>query len=79
MSIPAILGALILELKDIGSVTVTSTEIIYYIIGMGIAAVVGYVCIKTMLVIVRKKKFTIFAIYCLLAGVLSVGGYFYMA
>lgn len=79
MSIPAILGALLLEIKDIGAITVTSTEIIYYIVGMVIAAVVGYVCIKTMLVIVRKKKFTGFAIYCLLIGVLSIGGYFYMA
>lgn len=78
MSIPAILGALVLELKDISGVTVSSTEIIYYIIGMLIAAVVGYICIKTMLVIVRKKKFTGFAIYCLLVGLLSIGGYFYM-
>lgn len=79
MSIPAILGALILELTQLGNVTVTSMEIVYYIIGMLIAAVIGYVCIKLMLVIVRKKKFTGFAIYCLLVGALSIGGYFYMA
>lgn len=79
MSIPAILGALVLELKDFGSLEVTSTEILYYVIGMAIAAIVGYVCIKTMLVIVRKKKFTGFAIYCLIVGVVSIGGYFYMA
>ena len=79
MSIPAILGALVLELKDLGAVEVASVEIVYYIIGMVIAAIVGYICIKTMLVVVRKKKFTIFAIYCLLVGALSIGGYFYMA
>lgn len=79
MSIPAILGALVLELTDIGTVSVKPTEIFYYVIGMVIAAVVGYVCIKAVLVIVRKKKFTIFAIYCLLIGALSIGGYFYMA
>lgn len=78
MSIPAILGALVLELTDIGAVSVKPTQIVYYIIGMLSAAVVGYICIKTMLVIVRKKKFTIFAIYCLLVGALSIGGYFYM-
>ena len=59
MSIPAILGALVLELTDIGAVSVKPTQIVYYIIGMLSAAVVGYICIKTMLVIVRKKKFTI--------------------
>lgn len=79
MSIPAILGALVLELKDFGSVAVSGAEIPYYIVGMVIAAVVGYVCIKTMLVVVRKKKFTGFAIYCLIAGAISIGGYFYMA
>lgn len=79
MSIPAILGALVLELKDIKAVEISSMEILYYIIGMLIAAVVGYVCIKTMLVIVRKKKFTGFAIYCLVVGAVSIGGYFYMA
>lgn len=79
MSIPAILGALVLELKDMSGITVSSTEIVYYIIGMLTAAIVGYICIKTMLVIVRKKKFTGFAIYCLLVGALSIGGYFYMA
>ncbi len=79
MSIPAILGALVLELADIDTISVAPAEIAYYVIGMLIAAVVGYICIKTMLVIVRKKKFTIFAIYCLLIGALSIGGYFYIA
>lgn len=78
MSIPAILGALVLELKDAVGMEVTGNEIVYYIIGMLIAAVVGYVCIKTMLVVVRKKKFIGFAVYCLLVGALSIGGFFYM-
>lgn len=79
MSIPAILGALVLELKDFSAVDITGIEIVYYIVGMAIAAIVGYICIKTMLVIVRKKKFTVFAIYCLIIGAVSIGGYFYMA
>lgn len=54
MSIPAILGALVLELKDATDLAVSGTEVVYYVIGMAVAAVVGYVCIKTMLVIVRK-------------------------
>lgn len=78
MSIPAILGALVLELKDATGMAVSGSEITCYIIGMLIAAVVGYICIKTMLVVVRKKKFTVFAIYCLIVGALSIGGYFYM-
>ena len=79
MSIPAILGAAILELADIGKVQVTSMEVLYYAVGMLLAAVVGYICIKTLLVIVKRKKFTYFAIYCLFIGALSIGGYFVLA
>jgi undecaprenyl-diphosphatase len=77
MSIPAVLGALVLELGDIELAATSGTEMTYYIIGMIIAAVVGYVCIKTMLVIVRGKKFIGFSIYCLIVGAISIGGYFY--
>lgn len=81
MSIPAILGALVLEIKDmIGTdIAISGTEIFYYIIGMLIAGIVGYISIKTMLAVVRNKKLTFFAVYCLIVGALSIGGYFYMA
>lgn len=79
MSIPAILGALVLELTDLKGLQVTAPDVACYVVGMLVAAVVGYICIKTMLVIVRKKKFTGFAIYCFIVGALSIGGYFYMA
>lgn len=79
MSIPAILGALVLELTDLSEVVVSPAEIVYYIVGMLVAAVVGFISIKTVLVIVRRRSFTVFAVYCLLVGALSIGGYFYMA
>ncbi len=79
MSIPAILGALVLELTDLNGLQVTAPDVACYVVGMLVAAVVGYICIKTMLVIVRKKKFTGFAIYCFIVGALSIAGYFYMA
>ena len=79
MSIPAVLGAAILELKDMGSFGLSSGELFTYLAGMIVAAVVGYICIKTMLLVVRKKKFTYFAIYCFLIGAFSIGGYFYLA
>ena len=79
LSIPAILGALVLELKGAGSIAVSASEVGIYLVGMAIAAAVGYVCIKTMLVIVRRKKFKYFAIYCLAVGVLAIAGHFYLA
>lgn len=77
MSIPAILGAMILEIKDIDVSQIAGGEVLNYVIGTLVAAVVGYICIKTMLVLVRKKKFTIFSIYCLIVGAASIGLYFY--
>ncbi|MCI8993686.1 MAG: undecaprenyl-diphosphate phosphatase [Eubacterium sp.] len=75
MSVPAILGAAVLELKDFKPAQLVPGELKNYIIGMIVSAVVGYVCIKTMLVIVRKKKFTYFALYCYAIGAISIFGY----
>lgn len=77
MSIPAILGAMLVELHDFSGVEFAGADIASYVVGMIVACVVGYICIKTMLVIVRKKKFKIFAIYCLVVGIISVCGFFY--
>lgn len=76
MSIPAVLGAVLLELSDLPKLSVTAPMVGSYLAGVLCAAVVGYICIKTMLVVVSKKKFTFFAIYCLIVGLFSIVGYF---
>ncbi|RDU23086.1 undecaprenyl-diphosphate phosphatase [Anaerosacchariphilus polymeriproducens] len=78
MSIPTMLGALIIKLKYIEIKDFALPEILYYILGAFIAAVVGYICIKMLLVIVKHKKLKYFATYCFLAGFLAIGGYIYM-
>lgn len=78
MSIPAILGALVLKIRDVDMAALTSGDVLNYVVGTLVAMVVGYICIKTMLVIVRKKKFIIFSIYCLIMGIVSIAGYFYL-
>ena len=75
-SIPAILGANLLELKDLDLATVSSSMIGIYIAGMIVAGVVGYICIKAMILIVKSKKFSYFAYYCAIVGVLCIGFYF---
>lgn len=72
MSIPAILGALVLELLDFAPEMLSGSDIVNYLIGTVISAVVGYICIKTMLVIVRGKKFKYFAYYCFAMGAFAV-------
>lgn len=76
MSIPAVIGAAVLELKDIGQETVTMPLVGNCIAGALVAGLVGYVCIKTMLMVVKKKKFKGFAIYCFIVGVASIVGHF---
>ena len=79
MSIPAVLGALLLEIKNFTSISVGSLELVNYITATAVAGVVGYISIKTMLVIVRGKKFRGFALYCLIVGLLAVIGQFTVA
>lgn len=47
-----------------------------YIAGMIAAALVGYVCIKAMLIVVKNKKFKYFAYYCFAVGLVSIIGHF---
>lgn len=72
MSIPAILGALVLELLDFTSEALETAQLLQYTVGTVVAAVVGYICIKTMLVIVKGKKFKYFAYYCFAMGAFAV-------
>lgn len=80
MSIPAILGANILSIPDLfdPANSIGTTEFIYYIVGTAVAAVVGYICIKTMLVIVRNKKMRYFSYYCFVMGLIAIVAYFVM-
>lgn len=76
LSIPAILGAAVLEIKDVGQEVITQGMVGTYIAGMVAAALVGYICIKTMLVVVKNKKFKYFAYYCFIMGTISIIGNF---
>lgn len=76
MSIPAVLGAVVLEIKDAFGMQIDSIQMVNYLVGTVIAAVVGYICIKTMLVIVRGKKFKYFAYYCFIIGVIAIAANF---
>ena len=71
MSIPAILGANILSLKDAID-TVVLSEVPMYLAGVAVSAVVGYACIRLLKMIADKGKFGFFAYYCWAAGVLTL-------
>lgn len=71
MSIPAILGATILEIPDMGEDIATIGAGVY-MAGMIVAAIVGYICIKAMLLVVKNKKFKYFSYYCAIMGIVAV-------
>ena len=72
MSIPAILGANILSLKDALGGEVAWSELPVYLVGVAVAAVVGYVCIRLLKMIAEKGKFGFFAYYCWAMGALTL-------
>lgn len=74
MSIPAIIGALILDIKDISFSEMGGQLWLYYIIGMIAAAVVGYFCIRVVNYLVKENKFKYFAYYCAVAGIVAIIG-----
>jgi undecaprenyl-diphosphatase len=72
LSIPAILGANILSLKDAIEAEIPWEEVPVYLAGVLVAAVVGYACIRLLKMIAEKGKFGFFAYYCWLAGVVTL-------
>ncbi len=72
MSIPAILGANILSLKDALESAVPWEEVPVYLVGVAVSALVGYACIRLIKLVADKGKFGFFACYCWLAGIVTL-------
>ena len=70
LSVPAIIGAMIMELSQFGSADMTVGLGFSYVFGMIIAAVVGSLTIRACLKLVHHGKFRYFAYYCFIAGIL---------
>ena len=74
MSIPAVLGAAVLEVKDVVETKAAFEPV--YLLGMAVAAVVGYGAIKLMLNVVKNKRYIFFSVYCFIIGLVAVAGSF---
>lgn len=72
MSIPAILGANILTLKDAFGSNIDLSSFFPYIVGAVVAGVSGYFAIKLISYLVKKDKFGFFAYYCAIVGVVTI-------
>ncbi len=72
LSIPAVLGANILKIKDVFEVGVDMKLLPAYLVGIAAAAVAGYLSIRLVRLGADKGKFGAFAYYCWAAGAVTV-------
>lgn len=70
LSIPAILGAALVQTKDISSILDISTA--SALAGFLAAIITGYLAIKLMLKLVKERDLLIFAYYCWIVGPLAI-------
>ncbi|MCK4224038.1 MAG: undecaprenyl-diphosphate phosphatase [candidate division Zixibacteria bacterium] len=68
LSLPAILGASLLELKEVLSHANSGLDLKIYLTGAVTAFVVGYLAIKFLLSVIKKGKFQYFGYYCFAVG-----------
>jgi undecaprenyl-diphosphatase len=72
MSIPAVLGANILSLKDVVETGIDTQMLPVYLVGLLVSAVSGYFAIRLVNLLTNKGKFGSFAYYCWGVGVLAL-------
>ena len=67
LSIPAILGATLLQSRYIGMISLD--DMLIYLAGMLVAAVTGFLTLRLLFFVIRKRKLSIFAYYCWILGI----------
>ncbi len=75
LSIPAILGACVLELPDFISETASNSDtalFLTYLAGALAAMIVGILAIKLLIMISKKSNFRVFSYYCGAVGALAL-------
>ncbi len=68
LSIPAILGAVVLKLKDAEAITIAPTVIV---VGALTSFIVGYIALRFLLAMLNRGKFSIFSYYCFALGIIA--------
>ena len=72
LSIPAVLGANILEISDVVENGIDPTLLPAYFVGVAVAALSGYLCIRLLKMIAEKGKFGAFSYYCWAMGAVTI-------
>ena len=69
MSVPVMIGAGVLAVKDLLQTANFSTQIPSLVVGFVAAAIVGYLAIHWLLAFLGKRPLYLFAIYCLVVSI----------
>lgn len=72
LSIPAILGAFVVQLKDIG--TVGDFNALAVFLGFLAALISGYLAIRWLIELIQKRSLDIFSYYCWIVGIIVFMG-----
>ena len=72
MSVPAIIGANVVNIPEAISMPVEKMALGYYLIGMAAALVSGFAAMKFLTYISAKEKFGFFAYYCIAIGMTAL-------
>lgn len=75
LSIPVIMGAGLLQLKDLPAGAFAGLNWIPYLVGPAVAAVSGYVAIKLVLRFVKSGRLSVFSYYCWAVGLITLVSY----
>ncbi len=66
LSIPAILGAVLLKLKDVGSISVNPMAVV---VGTLTSFLVGYIALRVLLAVIDRGQLSGFSYYCFAVGI----------
>jgi undecaprenyl-diphosphatase len=69
LSVPAIIGATIIEVEDL---VLGNVEMLPIVVGVSVSTLVGYVSLKLLQKIVLRERFHLFAYYCWVVGIIVV-------
>ena len=73
LSIPAIAGALLFDLKELTYLARADILLLgYYAVGAAVAGLVGYLSIGLLLRIVKRFRLYLFSYYCLAVGLTTI-------
>jgi len=72
LSAPAILGALIFKIKDVGGLSLIPADIIIYLIGMAAACITGILALKILRETLKRARLHLFSIWCFVIGLIAI-------